>query len=183
MTEIRLSLYRQSQYWWYNMEGVIVHDKINRKYAINFVLLKLCFRESRLWIWLNKYKRYKRYKPHAIGLWVIIKYIILQIYFINAKIDENAGHHTAHIDMFDSRILGGNLKSKSAKIALTRNISQMTLFSKMFDTLANIDLLDSLRKMMERLTFWLVDNMCSLIFLNLIISSLFLNRILLISHS
>lgn len=99
------------------MEGVIVHDKINRKYAINFVLLKLCFRESRLWIWLNK----SRYKPHAIGLWVIIKYIILKIYSINAKIDENAGHHAAHIDMFDSRILGGNLKSIFSKTKLQMN--------------------------------------------------------------
>ena len=99
------------------MEGVIVHDKISRKYAINFVPLKLCFGQSRLWIWLNK----SQYKPHAIGLWVIIKYIILKIYFINAKIDENAGHHTAHIGMFDSRIFEGNSKSIFSKTKLQMN--------------------------------------------------------------
>lgn len=40
-------LYRVSQYWWCNLEGVIVYEKISRIYEIYFFYLRLCFRENR----------------------------------------------------------------------------------------------------------------------------------------
>lgn len=40
------------------------------------------------------------YEPHAVGLWVITKHAILIMYFINGKIDENAGHRTVCTGVF-----------------------------------------------------------------------------------